>query len=176
VTSHAAILGTTDAPSETRDSRVLRVRAASFPRRVGAALIDGLFVATGAAAVTMVAALVLEVPLPQIRELGPDFLLAGMLDRNPMAVGGLGLFLGLGALYHIYLGGIVGQTLGKRWLGLRTISARGTTPGPVRAILRYMALLLSVAPAGLGWIWCLFDRERRALHDHLAGTYVIRNE
>jgi uncharacterized RDD family membrane protein YckC len=28
-------------------------------------------------------------------------------------------------------------------------------------------------PAGLGWLWCLFDREHRGLHDHLSGTYVI---
>ena len=36
-----------------------------------------------------------------------------------------------------------------------------------------LASLLSLAPVGLGWLWCLFDRERRALHDHLSGTYVI---
>jgi len=30
--------------------------------------------------------------------------------------------------------------------------------------------------AGLGWLWALFDREHRALHDHLAGTYVIVDE
>ena len=26
------------------------------------------------------------------------------------------------------------------------------------------------------WLWALFDREHRALHDHLAGTYVIVDE
>jgi len=37
-------------------------------------------------------------------------------------------------------------------------------------------MALSVGLAGLGLLWCIFDRERRALHDHLAGTYVIVDE
>ena len=121
------------------------------------------------------AAVVLRVPLPTSKQLGPDLLLAGLLDRSPMVVGAVGLFLGLGALYQIYLGGIVGQTLGKRLMGLRVISVRGLPPSPPRAIARYAALLLSVLPAGLGWLWCLFDREKRAAHDHLVGTYVVRD-
>jgi len=40
------------------------------------------------------------------------------------------------------------------------------------ALARHPQLL----PAGLGWLWALFDREHRALHDHLAGTYVILEE
>jgi len=104
------------------------------------------------------------------------YLLASLLDRNPMALGALGLFLGLGGLYQIYLGGMVGQTLGKRWFGLRVISTRGVSPTPSRAIARYLAQLLSVLPVGLGFVWCLFDRERRAAHDHLAGTYVVLDD
>jgi len=93
-----------------------------------------------------------------------------------MAVGAAGLFLGIGALYHIYLGGITGQTVGKRLMHLRVIGPRGTAPGALGGILRFLTLLLSVIPAGLGWLWCLFDRERRALHDHLSGTYVIHED
>jgi uncharacterized RDD family membrane protein YckC len=158
-----------------REERVLRVRAAGFPRRLVAAVIDTLLVASVSAVVTVVAAVVLRVPLPTSKQLGPDLLLAGLLDRSPMVVGAVGLFLGLGALYQIYLGGMIGQTLGKRLMGLRVISVRGLPPSPPRAIARYAALLLSVLPAGLGWLWCLFDREKRAAHDHLVGTYVVRD-
>jgi uncharacterized RDD family membrane protein YckC len=175
VTSYAASL----APPEragTRHPRVLHVHAAGFSRRLVAALIDAVIVLVVASGVTAGAALVLGVSLPRLKELGPDLLLAGILDRNPMAVGAAGLFLGIGALYHIYLGGITGQTLGKRMMGLRVIGPRGTAPGALGGILRFVTLLLSVTPAGLGWLWCLFDRERRALHDHLAGTYVIRED
>ena len=160
----------------TRHPRVLHVRAASFPRRLLAAIIDAVLVLVVATAVTAGAALVLGVSFPRAKELGPDLLLAGLLDRNPMALGAAGLFLGIGALYHIYFGGITGQTVGKRLMHLRVIGSRGTPPGPVGGIIRFVTLVLSVLPAGLGWLWCLFDRERRALHDHLAGTYVIFEE
>jgi uncharacterized RDD family membrane protein YckC len=157
------------------EDRVLKVKAARFPRRLAAAVADTIVIAVVSTVVSAITALVLGLPLPTGKQLGPDLLLAGLLDRNPMAVGALGLFLGIGGLYQIYLGGIVGQTLGKRWFGLRVISVRGLPPSPTRAIARYAALLVSVAPAGLGWLWCVFDRERRAAHDHLAGTYVIRD-
>jgi uncharacterized RDD family membrane protein YckC len=155
---------------------VLYVRAAGFPRRLAAAAIDASVVLLVSANVTALAAVLLGVPLPRAQEIGPDLLVAGILDRNPIALGAAGLFFGLGALYQIYFGGITGQTLGKRLLHLRVIGARGTAPGPLGGILRFATLLLSMLPAGLGWLWCLFDRERRALHDHLAGTYVILEE
>lgn len=156
-----------------RGQRVLRVRAAGVGRRLLAALIDALLVSAVALGATLVAALALGVSLPGSKELGPDFVLAGLLDRNPMALGALGLLAGMSALYQIYLGGILGQTAGKHLLRLRVISSRGSAPGPLLGCVRFVALLLSLLPVGLGWLWCLFDRERRALHDHLSGTYVI---
>jgi uncharacterized RDD family membrane protein YckC len=176
VTSFAATIAAPTDPPTGRQERVLYVRAAGFPRRLAAALVDALLVLLVSAGVTAAAALALGVPLPGKKELGPDLLLAGLLDRNPMALGAIGLFLGVGALYHVYLGGITGQTLGKRLLRLRVISARGRAPGVLVGIVRMLALTLSLLPAGLGWLWCLFDREHRALHDHLAGTYVIVEE
>jgi uncharacterized RDD family membrane protein YckC len=152
---------------------VVYVRAAGFPRRLAAAAIDVSLVLLVSATVTGMAAVVLGVPLPRAQEIGPDLLVAGLLDRNPIALGAGGLFFGLGALYQIYFSGITGQTPGKRLMRLRVIGMRGTAPGPLGGIVRFLTLLLSVLPAGLGWLWCLFDRERRALHDHLAGTYVI---
>jgi uncharacterized RDD family membrane protein YckC len=156
-----------------RGQRVLRVRAAGVVRRLLAAIIDALLVGAVTMGATLVAALALGVSLPGSKQLGPDFMLAGVLDRNPMALGALGLLAGMSALYQIYLGGILGQTAGKRLFHLRVISSRGSSPGPFLGGVRFVALLLSLAPVGLGWLWCLFDREHRALHDHLSGTYVI---
>jgi len=138
-----------------------------------ATAIDTLFLVALVMGVLFAAAVVLDVRLPTANEFGPDLLVSGMLDRNPMALGAVGLLFGLAALYHFYMAGVLGQTLGLRLCGLRIISNRGITPGPARGLLRLLAICLSIAPAGLGWLWCLFDRERRALHDHLAGTYVI---
>ena len=44
-----------------------------------------------------------------------------------------------------------------------------------RAFLRGWAVLLGVALLGMGLLWIGFDREKRGLHDWLAGTYVIRS-
>lgn len=160
-------------PAERQVDRVLRVRVATFPRRLLAAAIDLALLVALTGGVTFVVAVAFGVPLPRWRELGPDLLVAGFLDRNPVAVGAAGLFLGIAGLYQVYFGGVSGQTLGKKLLGLRIISVKGQLPGPARGALRLMAMALSLAPAGLGWLWALFDREHRALHDHLAGTYVI---
>jgi uncharacterized RDD family membrane protein YckC len=194
VTSYAAVVedpsrapGSAETPSPARPlpevaqariraKSILRVRAAGFPRRLAAALVDLALVALMSAGVALIAALVLGVHLPTAKELGPDFVMAGLLDRNPMVAGALGLLFGMSALYQTYLGGILGQTVGKRLFGLRVISSQGRSPGPLLACLRFLTMALSLALAGLGFLWCLFDRERRALHDHLSGTYVILDE
>jgi len=169
------------APSSTASSRsrgadVVRVRVTGFPRRAVAALFDLVVLLGLTATVTTIVALSLGVPMPGLREVGPDLLVAGILDRNPMAVGAVGLFLGMTGLYQLYFGGMSGQTPGMRLLGIRLISARGSAPGPARGLLRLLALVPSLVPAGLGWLWALFDREHRALHDHLAGSYMIIDE
>jgi uncharacterized RDD family membrane protein YckC len=162
--------------SRPRADRVVRVRVTGFPRRAAAALFDlGLLLAL-TIAVTTAVAIAMGVPMPGLREVGPDLLVAGILDRSPMAVGAVGLFLGMTGLYQLYFGGMSGQTPGMRLLGIRLISARGTAPGAARGLLRLLALVPSLLPAGLGWLWALFDREHRALHDHLAGSYVILDE
>ena len=167
---------TDSAKLHSRETQVVRVRAAGFPRRAAAALVDLALILAVSVAVTVSAALALGVQLPTAKEFGPDFVMAGLLDRNPMAAGAFGLLFGLSALYQIYLGGVLGQTLGKRLLGLRVISSRGEAPGPLIACVRFLTMVLSLALAGLGFLWCIFDRDRRALHDHLSGTYVILDE
>ena len=162
--------------SHSRETQVVRVRAAGFPRRLGAAFVDLALVVLVSIAVTVCAALILGVHMPSAKEFGPDFVMAGLLDRNPMAAGAIGLFFGLSALYQIYLCGVLGQTIGKRLFHLRVISSRGEAPGPLIACVRFLTMVLSLAIAGLGFLWCLFDRDRRALHDHLSGTYVILDE
>ena len=162
--------------AQSRERRIVRVRAATFPRRIAASMVDLALVTLVSAGVATLAALLLGVHMPSAKEFGADFVMAGLLDRNPMVAGGLGLFFGISGLYQIYLGGILGQTLGKKLFGIRVISSRGQAPGPVLASVRFAAMGLSLGLLGLGWLWCIFDRERRALHDHLSGSYVIFDE
>jgi uncharacterized RDD family membrane protein YckC len=163
----------TSSTAQAPSNRVLRVRVAGFGRRFLAAVVDGALLLGFTALVTVVAALALGSSLPSAKEIGPDLLVAGILDRNPMTVGALGLLAGLTLLYELYCAGIAGQTLGMRLVRIRLISPRGRAPGAVRGLVRVLAFSVSVLPGALGWLWAVFDREHRALHDHLAGTYLI---
>lgn len=63
-----------------------------------------------------------------------------------------------------------GQTLGMRAWRLRLVSSSG---GPVswrQAFLRFAGAILSLACLGLGYLWVMHDKERRAWHDRLSDT------
>lgn len=63
-----------------------------------------------------------------------------------------------------------GQTLGMRPWRLLAERGDGGGIGHGRAWLRYLCAWLSILPLGAGLLCCLFDRDRRALHDILADT------
>ena len=63
--------------------------------------------------------------------------------------------------------------LGMALLGVRVVAADGTEAGPRRAVLRTLAFPLSFLLFGLGFTGILFQRDRRALHDMIAGTAVV---
>lgn len=73
-----------------------------------------------------------------------------------------------------------GQTIGKMASGIKVIGAPGSEAarcdriGFGFAVLRTAAYLASALPAGLGFLPALVGRDRRALHDRLAETLVIR--
>jgi uncharacterized RDD family membrane protein YckC len=54
------------------------------------------------------------------------------------------------------------------------VSADGAPLPWSRALLRFALALLSLFVCGLGFFWCLIDRERRGWHDILARTRVQR--
>ncbi|WP_372015953.1 RDD family protein [Pseudoxanthomonas sp. 10H] len=67
-----------------------------------------------------------------------------------------------------------GQTLGMRPWRLRLVAAGGGVPGWRALWLRYAVGLLSLLPAGLGFWWAWFDRDRLAWHDRASGTRLLR--
>jgi uncharacterized RDD family membrane protein YckC len=68
-----------------------------------------------------------------------------------------------------------GQTLGKMAAGIRVVPADSASTLDVgRAFVRTAAWLLLAIPAGLGLLTTVFSRDRRGLHDRLAGTRVVR--
>jgi len=67
-----------------------------------------------------------------------------------------------------------GQTMGKRILGIRVVTVDGMSVDYGRALVRAVAELVLALPWGLTW-WPLLGKSKRALHDYLAGTQVIRD-
>jgi uncharacterized RDD family membrane protein YckC len=91
-----------------------------------------------------------------------------LLPIVPMAV-----FLGLLKLsYFSAFTAIGGQTIGKMAVGIRVIAETGAMDSTV-AIRRTLAGVLSLLPAGLGFLPAFFGDDRRALHDRLTGTRVV---
>ena len=67
-----------------------------------------------------------------------------------------------------------GGTLGMRPWRLRVIADDGGPATTARLWLRYAVGTLSLLAAGLGFVPALFDARRRALHDVVAGTMLVR--
>ena len=85
-------------------------------------------------------------------------------------------FLGLLAVFYAgYFTGSTGQTPGKLITGLRVVGKGGRPPAYPRAAARALTGLLGVLTVGAGLLPILFDPARRALHDRLFRTRVVRH-
>jgi uncharacterized RDD family membrane protein YckC len=90
-------------------------------------------------------------------------------DRD-LAGGGLALW------WLAYFAGswaVTGATPGMALFGLRVVRPDGTAAPVLAAVIRALTFPLSLALFGLGFLGILFQRQRRALHDLLAGTAVV---
>jgi len=91
------------------------------------------------------------------------------------ASGILGLWVALWWCYFVVGWGLLGATPGKWAMGLRIMDYRQHCPiGPARALLRLAAYCVSSVTLEWGHFLILIRTDRRALHDILAGTRVVR--
>jgi uncharacterized RDD family membrane protein YckC len=71
-----------------------------------------------------------------------------------------------------------GQTLGKRWLGIRVADdSTAKSIGYGRAFGRYAISFvfgLFFIPLILDYLWPLWDRKHQALHDKVVGSVVVK--
>jgi uncharacterized RDD family membrane protein YckC len=83
--------------------------------------------------------------------------------------------------YQAILISKTGQSLGKKVLKTRIIRLDGSTPGFVHGVLlrSWLVSLVTIIPyigslVSFADLLLIFRRDRRMLHDHLAGTNVIQ--
>ncbi|MFI4969179.1 MAG: RDD family protein [Lysobacterales bacterium] len=69
-----------------------------------------------------------------------------------------------------------GQTIGMRAWRLRVVAADGAPLPWPRAVLRFAAAIVSLLAVGLGYLWCLVDRDRRGWHDIVARSALVLRE
>jgi uncharacterized RDD family membrane protein YckC len=84
--------------------------------------------------------------------------------------------LTFGLWVFVYVAGSLaatGRTIGKAILGLLTVRADGGPMRPRRASLRTICFPISFLIFGIGFLVGLVRRDRRQLHDLLAGTAVV---
>jgi uncharacterized RDD family membrane protein YckC len=78
------------------------------------------------------------------------------------------------AAYGAIMWKMRGSTVGGLVFDLRVVRADGRPMEWETAIVRALGCFLSLAVAGLGFIWISFDSANQAWHDKIAGTIVVR--
>ena len=133
---------------EARQETVDVARAASFWRRLGGLIIDGLVIGVVQGILRLF--------------LGQD------------TAGGLGLIIS--AAYFTYFHGSSGQTPGNAVVGIRVVDFRdgtGRSIGYGRAFLRWLVSIVSALVIFLGYLWMLWDGNRQTWHDKAAGSLPL---
>jgi uncharacterized RDD family membrane protein YckC len=76
-------------------------------------------------------------------------------------------------MYFAYPIAVGGRTLGMSFVGLEVVTKTGGDVDMRHALIRTIFLPVSLVLAGIGILIILVNRDRRALHDLMAGTAVV---
>ena len=76
-------------------------------------------------------------------------------------------------IYSAYPLAVAGRTFGMAVVGIRATRTDGSELGGWHAVLRVLAFPLSFLFFGVGFLMIPLNRDRRALHDLIAGTVVV---
>lgn len=151
------------------------VQYAGWWARVGAWIIDGLI-----ATVFLLPSIVVFITGPREINFRSDGFAGPGLYEEPtaatIAIAGLLYLVGFIAYLVFYcrmLG--KGATVGRKVAGYRVLDERTMQPiGTGRAVGRYFAMILSGLPFYLGFLWPLWDAERRTFHDMIVKTRAVK--
>lgn len=148
-----------DSPADTTTDS--HAAAAGLPRRLAALLYDAL----------LLLALLMIVTACFLPFTGGE---AVTWKRSPaLEVVYQAVLIGVVLVFYGVFWTRQGHTLGMASWRLRVERLDGSLLTWRDTVVRLAAAVLSSLPAGLGWIWCLFDRDSRTWHDMLSRTRVV---
>jgi uncharacterized RDD family membrane protein YckC len=133
-----------------------QIHLAPLGYRLMATVVDGCLILGGFFAAAMMLASGLHQPLaPRGAEIFAVFglVLAGFLYNT--------LFFALGV-----------STPGMRYAGIALSTFDDEVPSRERLRRRLGAMVLSLAPVGLGFVWSVFDEDHLSWHDRISQTYL----
>jgi len=143
---------------------------AEFLPRVGATLLDGLFLGligciTGGGFGFLFVLLIVN-NLDNDAQQGASLLFNIFLQF---------LSFGIGAIYYITLETSTNQgTWGKQIVGIKVTDLEGNRITVGRALGRYFARALSGCTCGIGFLFPLFTEKKQTLHDMIAGCLSLK--
>ena len=141
-----------------RDGTGVELKVAPMNLRIMAAVVDLSLMGGAFLTVAFVLAMNMQM-LPRLLQLET----ASALGLGLTALSYLAFFLVLG-----------GASPGMRYARLEILSVAGGKADRAQRLRRMGALLLSMAPIGLGAAMALFDDNHLSWHDRLSGTYLHR--
>ncbi len=122
------------------------MQKASMGARIGALLLDGLFIN----------------------------IIASFLAFISFNLYAIFVVFGTFLYYGICEGSSMSATLGKKICGIIVLDENGNKLSSSQGFLRSLCRILSGIILGIGYLLALFDDENRALHDKLAKTFVAK--
>ena len=144
-------------------------RYAGFAPRLAAFLIDGAILAVFALPLAIAGFAGVKAGLSVMRVAAPveaEDALTSLLSFG---------WLAMATIYFTALHAGAGQTIGKALLGIRVRSVRDlATIGTARSLMRALGYFASSSLFGFGFLMIAFMPRKRAWHDYLAGTCVVR--
>ena len=152
-----------------RTERNPALRWGGFFRRAGAFIIDVLMIALLSALMGAMGYIGYKVGLAAHNRTISWTNAAPLMSLLTMA------WVALATAYFVVFHGMEGKTIGKWLFGLRVVGAERQPISYRRALLRWIGWLgFGCASVGLSFLWILWNREKRAWHDYLARTWVVR--
>ena len=150
-------------------------RYAGFWVRFVAYMIDVIILGVAGSAVQFLLMGRVLGPLSRVRpDAPPEEALALMGPLLGFAALGTLINTLIGASYEGFFVSRIGATPGKMALGLRVVRPSGGSVTLGRAVGRYFAKWLSGMILLIGYIMAGFDSEKRAMHDMICDTRVIK--